>query len=180
MVLQLKGNKIIVKTEKDIQEMQSKIAQIRMQFEAFTVFALTTIINEEIVDKIHEKMRANNVSSKVIFQTFLDSKVTILGNKFFFTIKSTYKDPDSGFAVAVMIENGRKKYTISAPEPTEERPKPHLTPIIGGEQKFLKKVEIPEFPAQKNVKNTIDKNIGKVQNRITKETKKWMRQVLRS
>ena len=35
--------------------MQSKIAQIQMQYESFSVFALITIINEEIVDKIHDK-----------------------------------------------------------------------------------------------------------------------------
>ena len=37
MVLQLKGNKIVIKTQKDIQEMQSKIAQIQMQYESFSV-----------------------------------------------------------------------------------------------------------------------------------------------
>ena len=180
MVLQLKGNKIIIKTQKDIQEIQSKVAQIIMQYEAFIVFSLVTIINQEIVDKIHKKMRANNVSPKVIHETFLDQNVRIIGNKFFFKIKSTYQDTDTGFAVAVMIEDGRKAYTISAPSPTEERPRPHLTPIINGEQKFLKKVDIPVFPAQKNVKDTITKNIDKVQNKINKETKKWMSKVLRS
>jgi len=180
MVLQLKGNKIIIKTEKDIQELQSKVAQITMQYEAFIVFSLTTIINQEIVDKIQNKMRANNVSRKVIDQTFLDPNVMIIGNKFIFKIKSTYQDPDTGFAVAVMIENGRKEYTISAPEPTAERPRPHLTPIIGGEQKFLKKVKIPVFPAQKNVKDTIAQNIGKVQNKINKDTRKWISKTLRS
>ena len=180
MVLQLKGNKIIIKTQKDIQEIQSKIAQIQMQYNAFIVFSLVTIINQEIVDKIHKKMRSNDVSPKVIHETFLDQNVRIIGNKFFFTIKSTYQDTDTGFAVAVMIEDGRKAYTISAPSPTEERPRPHLTPIINGEQKFLKKVDIPVFPAQKNVKDTITQNIDKVQNKINKETKKWMSGVLRS
>lgn len=180
MVLQLKGNKIIIKTQKDIQEISSKVAQIQMQYNAFVVFSLVTIINQEIVDKIHDSMRQNNVSPKVIHDTFLDPNVQILGNRFIFKIKSTYKDTDTGFPVAVMIENGREEYDISAPEPTEERPRPHLTPIIGGEQKFLKKVTIPVFPEQKNVKNTIQKNIGKVQNRINKETRKWMSGVLRS
>jgi len=180
MTLQLKGNKIIIKTQKDIQEIQSKVAQIQMQYEAFVVFSLVTIINQEIVDKIHEKMRSNNVSPKVIHETFLDPQVKIIGNKFFFKIKSTYQDTDTEFEVAVMFEDGREAYTISAPEPTEERPRPHLTPIIGGEQKFLKKVDIPVFPAQKNVKDTITKNIDKVQNRINKDTKKWMSGVLRS
>lgn len=180
MVLTLKGNKIIVKTQKDIQELQSKIAQIIMQYEAFTAFSLTTIINVEIVDKIHKKMRANNVSPKVIHQTFLDPNVMIIGNKFFFVIKSTYQDSDTGFNVAVMIEEGRKKYTIYAPDPTSERPRPHLTPIIEGEKKFLKKADIPVFPAQKNVKSTIDKNIDKVQHMINQATKKWMSKVLRS
>lgn len=180
MVLQLKGNKIIIKTQKDIQEIQSKVAQIQMQYESFIVFSLVPIINQEIVDQIHKKMRANDVSPKVIHETFLDSKVRIDGNKFFFRIKSTYQDTDTGFAVAVMIEDGREAYTITAPPPTDERPRPHLTPIIDGDQKFLKKVEIPVFPAQNNVKDTIIKNISKVQNRINKETKKWMSQVLRS
>ena len=132
-----KGNKIVIKTQKDIQEMQSKIAQIQMQYESFSVFALITIINEEIVDKIHDKMRAKGVSPKVINQTFLDSNIIILGNKFFFKIKSTYKDPDTGFAVAVMIEDGRRAYTVLAPPPTAERPRPHLTPIIKGKQMYL-------------------------------------------
>lgn len=180
MVLQLKGNKIIIKTQQDIQEIQSKIAQIQMQYESFIVFSLVTIINQEIVDNIHEKMRSNNVSPKVIHETFLDQQVRIVENKFFFKIKSTYQDTDTGFAVAVMIEDGREAYTISAPEPTAERPRPHLTPIIDGEQKFLKEVDIPVFPAQKNVKDTIAKNIDKVQNRINKDTKKWMSGVLRS
>jgi len=180
MVLQLKGNKIIIKTQKDIQEIQSKIAQIQMQYSAFIVFSLVTIINQEIVDKIHKKMRSNGVSSKVIHETFLDQNVRIIGNKFFFKIKSTYQDTDTGFAVAVMIEDGRKAYTISAPSPTGERPRPHLTPIINGEQKFLKKVDIPVFPAQKNVKDTITQNIDKVQNKINKDTRKWISGVLRS
>jgi len=173
MVFQLKGNKIIIKTENDIRELQSKIAQIQMQYEAFTIFSLTTIINQEIVDKIHDRMRSNNVSLKVINETFLDSNVLILGNKFFFKIKSTYHDPDTGFAVAVMIEDGREAYTISAPEPTADRPRPHLTPIIDGEQKFLKKADIPVFPAQKNVKETIIRNMDKVQKRINRDTKKF-------
>lgn len=180
MVLTFKGNKIIIKTQKDIQNILSKVTQIQMQYEAFVVFALVTIINKEIVDKIHTKMRNNNVSPKVIHETFLDQKIRIIGNKFIFEIKSTYIDTDTGFEVAVMIEDGREAYTISAPKPTAERPRPHLTPIIGGEQKFLKKVDIPKFEAQKNVKDTITENIDKVQNQITKDTRKWMKNVLRS
>jgi len=180
MVLQFKGNKIIIKTEKDIQEISSKVAQIQMQYEAFVVFALTTIINREIVDKIHTKMRNNNVSPKVIHETFLDQQIIIVGNIFIFKIKSTYQDTDTGFAVATMIEEGREAYTISAPEPTPDRPRPHLTPIIGGEQKFLKKVDIPVFPAQYNVRDIIDQNIDKVKNQVIKDIQKWMKDILRS
>ena len=59
------------------------------------------------------------------------------GKQVFFKIKSTYKDPDTGFAVAVMIEDGRRAYTVLAPPPTAERPRPHLTPIIKGKQMYL-------------------------------------------
>lgn len=180
MTLTFKGNKIIVKNDKDIQELESKMAQIRLQYEPFTIFALTTIINEEIVDEIHNKMRSNGVSQKVINETFLDNNIIILGNTLFFSIKSTYKDPDSGFTVAVMIEDGRIGYTIKAPEPTTDRPRPHLTPIIEGEQKFLKKVDIPVFPAQRNIKDTIEKKTKQVQKRLKTETAKWIKKTLRS
>jgi len=180
LALTFKGNKIIVKTDKDIQELESKMAQIQLQYEPFTISALTTIINQEIVDEIHNKMRSKGVSQKVINETFLDNNIIILGNSFFFTIKSTYTDTDTGFAVAVMIEDGREAYTIKAPEPTTDRPKPHLTPIIEGEQKFLKKVDIPVFPAQRNVKDTIEKKTKKVQKRLKTETAKWIRKTLRS
>lgn len=180
MALTFKGNQIIVKTDKDIQELESKMAQIQLQYEPFTIFTLTTIINEEIVDTILDKMRGNGVSQKVIDNTFLDNNIMIIGNKIFFSIKSTYQDPDTGFAVAVMIENGRDAYTIKAPEPTAERPRPHLTPIINGTQKFLKKVDIPIFVAQNNVKNTIRQKTKKVQKRLQIDTAKWIREVLRS
>lgn len=180
MALTFKGNKIIIKTDKDIQELESKMAQIQLQYESFTIFSLTTIINQEIVDKIQDKMRANGVSSKVIDNTFLDNNITIVSNKVLFSIKSTYIDPDSGFAVSVMIEDGRKAYTIKAPEPTPDRPRPHLTPIINGEKKFLKKADIPVFPAQKNVKKTIQQRTKIVQKRLKTETAKWIKKILRS
>jgi len=180
LALTFKGNKIIVKTDKDISELESKMAQIQLQYEPFTIFSLTTIINEEIVDEIHNKMRANGVSQKVIDNTFLDNNIIISGNKVFFSIKSTYHDPDTGFAVAVMIEDGRKAYTITAPEPTADRPKPHLTPIIDGVQKFLKKADIPVFPAQKNIENTIQQRTTTVQKKLQTQTAKWIRKVLRS
>ena len=180
MALAFKGNKIIVKTDKDLLELESKMAQIQLQYEPFTVFALTTIINQEIVDEIHRRMRSKDVSQKVIDNTFLDSNIVILGDKIFFSIKSTYQDPDTGFAVAVMIEDGREPYTVKAPEPTPQRPRPHLTPIIDGEQKFLKKADIPEFLAQRNVKDTIKKRINRVQKRLQRDTAKWIKGVLRS
>jgi len=180
LALTFKGNQIIVKTDKDIQELESKMAQIQLQYEPFTIFALTTIINEEIVDVIQDKMRANGVSQKVIDETFLDNNIILVENKVFFSIKSTYSDPDTGFAVAVMIEDGRETYTISAPEPTEERPRPHLTPIINGEKKFLKKVIIPTFLPQRNIKDTIQQKTKRVQKRLQIDTAKWIRKVLRS
>jgi len=180
LTLTFKGNKIIVKTDKDIQELESKMAQIQLQYESFTVFALTTIINQEIIDIIHNKMRSKNVSHKVIDETFLDNNIIIFGNNLFFSIKSTYVDPDTGFAVAVMIEDGREAYTISAPPPTENRSRPHLTPIIDGEQKFLKKVDIPVFPAQRNIKDTIQQRTKQVQKRLQIDTAKWIKGILRS
>lgn len=180
MALIFKGNKIIIKTDKDIKELESKMAQIQLQYEPFTVFALTSIINQEMVDVIHNKMRSNNVSQKVINETFLDNNIIILGNSVFFRIKSTYTDTDTGFAVAVMIEDGREAYTISAPDPTAERPRPHLTPIIDGKQMFLKKVDIPIFPAQRNVKDTINQRTKRVQKRLQVDTAKWIRKILRS
>ncbi len=180
MALTFQGNKIIVKTDKDILELESRMAQIQLQYESFTIFSLTTIINQEIVDVIHNKMRAKGVSQKVIDSTFLDNNIIILGNTVFFRIKSTYHDTDTGFNVAGMIEDGRRAYTVRAPPPTADRPKPHLTPVIEGEQKFLKKADIPVFPAQRNIKNTIQQRTKIVQKKLQTETGKWIRKTIRS
>lgn len=170
---------IVIKTEKDINRLETKIGQVEIQYPAFLVSTLTTILNQEIIDEIHNKMRSENISQKIIDTTFLSTQAKKSEKSIIFVVISNFVS-DSGFPVARMIENGRKAYIIKAPEPTAERPNPHLTPIIEGQRKFFKQAKIPVMPARKIIQKTINRKTTKVQNRLNRETKRWFKEILRS
>ena len=168
-----------VTTEKDFNRLQTKLAQIEGQYPSFLVFTLTTILNQEIVDEIHQKMRSGGVSRKIIDTTFLSTVVQKSNNDITFKIISNFVS-DTGFPVARIVENGRRAFTINAPDPTEDRPNPHLKFIKNGTANYVKNVNIPVKPAAKTIQNTINKKIPTVQRRLNQETKKWFRQILLS
>ena len=174
-----RGAKIRVTTEKDFNRLLTKLAQIEMQYPQFLASALTTIINQEIVDAIHDKMRSQGISRKIIDTTFLSTTVQKSTNDIRFKIISNFVS-ETGFPVAQIIEHGRRAYTIKAPEPTADRPNPHLKFIKNGNTIFAKKVDIPELPARKIIQSTINKKIPRIQRRLNAETKRWFKGILRS
>ena len=90
---------------------------------------------------------------------------------------------DEGFPVAVFIEKGRKKYVILAPEPTPERPNPHLRWKPKGQGNFkyryAKKVTIPKYNARWYVRNGVRDGRLNVQKRINKETDLFVLNILK-
>lgn len=178
MVLTLKQGKIIVKTERDITILQSKVDQILREIEQFSILDLITRINVEIVDPIQSQMRNIPVSAKIIDSTYLSNDVKVTGNIATFTIISDYI-AEGGFPVSVMIEEGREPYTVLPKPPTPERPDPHLKFIKNGVTTFQRKSKIPRYPARQIIKNTIKDKIPTVQKGYNKSVTKWIKSILR-
>jgi len=178
MVLTLKQDKIVIKTDRDIQRLESKIDEIIRESVMFSILEITTIINIEIIDVIQDKMRGLGLSSKIIDNTFLSHEVTISGNTLFFFVISNYIS-ETGFAVAVKIEDGAPAYTVLPKPATAERPNPHLKYIIGGKVIYSKKSDIPVYPARQIIKKTIAEKTPKVQKEYNKKARKWIKSILR-
>ena len=178
MVLTLKQDRVIVKTERDLDKLESKVNQILRESEAFSILELTTIINKEIIEYIQDEMSQIPVSTKIIDSTFLSSEVLISGNIAIFRVMSTFIS-DTGFPVSVMIEEGRDPYTVEAGSPTEKRPNPHLRYIKEGKVNYAKKVNIPIYPARQIIKNTIKDRTKIVQKQYNKSARKWVKSILR-
>lgn len=174
----IRGSSIIIKTEKDAQDIQSKVAQIQMEYISFVVSTLTTAINQIIVDPIQDKMRKAGVSEKVIDRTYLDVQAVKEENSIVFSIKSDYVS-DSGFDVAKMIENGRKAYFI------KQKIK-KMTWLKDGVRKWAKRypegigVKIPEKTALHAIIDGITKGQPKVQKYLNDKTKVWVSETLKS
>ena len=168
--------KILITTQKDIENLSSKLEQIKLEHNQFILFTLSTIINQEIIDEIHHKTEADGVSLKIIQRTYLQINNNTSQGKVTFKIISDYTS-ESGFVVAEIIEHGRRAYVVY---PIGNRKNPHLKYIKNGNVIFAKKVNIPEKPAEKYIAKTINMKIKKVQKRVDKEIKIWIQQILRS
>lgn len=174
-MIQVKGSSIIIKTEQDVQELDSKLAQVQLQYLPFVVSTLTTLINVYIVDPIHDTMRAANVSQKVIERTYLDVHAEANSETITFSIKSDYLS-DTGFDVARMIEYGRRAYLVVP------KFKLFLSWISKktGKRILAKQSHIPEKPALKAIFNAIVMGQPKVQKELNKRTKTWLSEILKS
>lgn len=167
---------LLISNEKLLDDIEIKLAQIKLQYSGFVVFTTTRLIEEEIVDEIHRKMEGANISKKVIQTTFLDKKVIVEGvrAKFvLFFIRSPYVS-DTGFPVAVMIERGRRPYVVEVVK------KKFLSWLKEGQRYFAKRVKIPRYPARKIIENTIKEKRSVVQRRLNEETKKWIDSILKT
>lgn len=171
--MKFKGNQIQITSEKDLTDLESKLSQVQAQYVSFVIFTLTTIINEYIVDPIHESMRGAGVSRKIIDRTYLDVRVEQKGKEVTFHIKSDFIT-DTGFPVAKIIEFGRKAYTI---KPVRKKLLKWLN-----EGKWVSKheVKIPKKDAGLYIFNAIKKGQPKVQKELNKRTKKWVSNILKS
>lgn len=180
-MVKVKGNSILITSEKDVDKLEANLDKIHIQYLPFVVFTLTTILNQLIIDPIQDKMRKANVSNKVIHSTYLSTKAENNGETITFHVISDYV-AENGFLVAGMIEYGRKAYTVPKIPipPTPERPNPHLKYIKNGVTHYRKKVNIPAKPGLFAIINTINQNTPKVQAELDKRTKKWMLDMLKS
>jgi hypothetical protein len=165
-------DKIIIRTEKDAQKLEAGMAQIQIEYTPFVVHTLTTLINQLIIDPIQKKMRDANISPKVIDRTYLDVHAEKQGETIIFHIKSDYIS-DTGFAVAKMIEYGRRAYLI------KPKRKKLLSWIKDGKRRFAKQVRMPRKQAGNYIFDGIKRGQPKVQAELNKLTRKWISENLK-
>lgn len=144
-------------------ELVLKITRFELQYPRFVKERVETIVNQEIVDKIRDKMEAKGYDKKIIQQVRVEF-VGIDPNGFIdFDIISDY-ETDEGFDVAKMMEEGRREFF--------NKPviKKALSWIAEGLRIFSKGHIIPFRPGDKFVDSTITEMEETVQERINTET----------
>lgn len=162
----------------EISQKKIRLAQIKMQYQGFAVFTLTRLINQEIIDPIQQAMEMKGYAKKIIERTYLDSKVEGKGRGkvVTFHIKSDYI-AEKGFPVAVMMEKGRKAYTVKA---KENRPNPHLKYIKDGKTEYRKQVKIPRKEGSNIITRTIRSKKKIVGEKFKQAERDWMNGILKS
>ena len=160
------------------------LARVRIQYPGFIDFTLRQIINDNIVEVIKRKMRNIGLSDKIIDATFLSTERRKSPSRIVYTVISNYNadTPDGDkFPVAVFIEDGRRAYVVMAPEPTEDRPRPHLGPIdIEGNIFWLKEAKIPRYVGKKFVRDTIKEQLPFIQGIWNDKQNEWLSNMLKT
>jgi len=167
-----------------LKTIDQNLARVRIQYPGFVDFTLTEIINTNIVDVIKRKMRSIGLSDKIINATFLSTERRKSPRRIVYSVISNYNadTPDGDkFPVAVFIEDGRRAYVVVAPDPTEDRPRPHLGPIdIAGNTFWLKEAKIPRFVGKKFVRDTIKEQLPFIQGIWNDAQNVWLSNMLKT
>lgn len=167
-----------ITTTKQLETIDLNFARVIIQYPGFIDFTLRKIINENIITVIHNKMRRDGISEKIIETTFLSIEQDRKKRSIRYYVVSNYNaDTKTGgkFPVAIFIEEGRRAYIVEAPEPTDDRPNPHLGPIDKeGVPPFLKRAKIPRFTARKYVQETIQEQKQFIQGIYNDAQNQWL------
>lgn len=167
-----------------LNSVDQNLARVRIQYPGFVDFTLKKILQENIVDVIKRKMKSIGLSDKIIDATFLSAERKKTPSRVVYSVISNYNaDTASGdkFPVAIFIEDGRRAYTVTAPEPTEDRPNPHLGPIEkDGNTFWLKKAKIPRYVGKKFVRDTIKEQLPFVQGIWNDAQNEWISNILKT
>ena len=156
-----------LKTVEDVDRYRSKLQGLKIQFPGFREYTTRKLANDIILYTIHGKMKANNFSQKIIDGTVV-SKISFTSKNTKVHFRSVYFS-DASFDVALARERGTKSHSIDAPEPTPERPNPHLVFEISGKKIFAKHVEVKAIPALFIIHTTISQ-LREEFNRIYQKT----------
>ena len=160
-----------VKSVEDIKRFRTKLQGIKIQFPGFQAFTVRKLGNEMVLDQIHKKMRQNNFSEKIIDGTTIGD-IEIFRKKVKMHFKSEYFS-DAGFDVALAREKGTKDHSIDAPEPTPERPNPHLAFEINGKKIYAKHVDVKGLPSLLIIRSTIKQVQSDFIDKYNSEFAKW-------
>jgi len=166
-----------ITTTQEVIGLEVAINRVIIQYPGFVDFTLRALLEDQLIKVIHQKMRADGIDQKIIDATFLSVETErFTGTIRYYVISNYNVDTENGkFPVAVFIEEGRRAYIINAPEPTSERPNPHLKfEDKEGRTQFRKSVRIPRFIARKYVENTIQERAQIIQSLFTDAQKQFL------
>jgi len=167
---------ILLDTSNDIKDLQIKVARIKLEYNFFIIKAIEETLQDQLIVPIWNKMRADGRSEKIIRSTRLSKNPTIVRPGVMqWMIISDYTTA-SGFPVSIMIEFGRKAFTIV---PVRAKAL-HWIDKASGEDVFAMKANIPVFKARKFINNTIRENKRKIQAEINEKTERFIGDILRS
>lgn len=167
-----------ITSTRKLQEVDQNLARVIIQYPGFIDFTLRKLIEDNVIKVIHNKMRRDGISEKIIAATFLSVETDRKARTIRYFILSNYNATTATgdkFPVAIFIEEGRRAYLVEAPEPTEARPRPHLGPIdIDGNEFWLKQAKIPSYAARRYVRETITENKPFIQALFGDAQKQWL------
>lgn len=153
-------------TIEDVKNFQSNVQSIKLQileFQAFTVRKL----GEQIVDRIHEKMRESGFSEKIINGTKLDNIEIISTKRVRLYFRSEYF-ANNGFDVALGREEGTDKHKVEA-GPGTALPIPTEGGII-----FRKSAEPDGIVALYIVRDTVKQMVPHLQDEYNRQFTQWL------
>jgi hypothetical protein len=166
----------LIDTAKDIDDLQSKVAQIKLEYNNFIVRVIVQILNEDLIQVIQRKMADDGRSEKIIRSTRLsDSPVVISQNQLRWFVISDFK-AINGFPVSIMIEEGRRAFTIV---PTKAKAL-HWVDESSGKDIFAKRANIPPFRARKFIEKTLRERKKLIQQKVNEQTERFIEDILRS
>jgi len=166
----------LIDTAKDIEKIESKVGEIKLKYNAFIVGVIERILNEDVIDIIKQKMADDGRSEKIIRSTRLsDSPIVINLNTLRWFIISDFKAINR-FPVSIMIEEGRKAFTIV---PVKAKAL-HWIDESTGEDVFAKRANIPPFRPRKFIEKTIRERKRIIQQKVNEATERFFEDILRS
>jgi len=166
----------LIDTAKDIDDIQSRVAQIKLQYNHFIVKVIEKILKEDLIDIIKQKMADDGRSEKIIRSTRISANpVVISQNQLRWFVISDFK-AINGFPVSIMIEEGRRAFTIV---PVKAKAL-HWIDEATGDDVFAKRANIPPFRARKFIANTLRERKKIIQQKVNEQTERFIEDILRS
>ena len=164
--------KLKVDSTKDVKQLRRNIAIVQLQLPQFQAITVRKLANQIFVDPIHNRMRANGISEKIINGTYLDNIEILSAKKVRLFFRSEYFS-EAGFDVALAREKGTDigsggRHKVA---PTKKKA---LKFIQVGNVKFSKGHEVDGLPALHTIENTIVDNIYAFQDSYNLEFFTWL------
>ena len=97
--------RITITSTAQLKAFQSKVKILKNVLPTLQKQAVDNVANEQVLEKIHQQMRQNNFSEKIIDSTFV-GKTEKFGSKLRTHFISDYVDPATGFDVSKAREEG--------------------------------------------------------------------------